>query len=121
MLAEKSIRIILNGYKKLECQGTESYSDLFESFLLASNYVNTSLANVNQNIIEDKNIKFNIENGKEYEYISNSLKECLSEVIDNEESLKFGDLLSLILDCDKNHIYDALVGILKKVVFEQVN
>ena len=120
IMTEKSIRIILNGYKKLECDGTGYYSDLFESFLLASNYVNTSFANFNQSRIEDRNMNFDLcKDGKEYDYFLDFLRNCLITQTNNEIGLSFSDLLSKILECDKNHIYDALAGIIKKIVLEQ--
>lgn len=120
LFSEKSIRIILNGYKKLETEGKESYADLFEEFLLASNYINVAYSNINPKLIKKCNITCDfsqIQEGQGYRYFSDYLKQCLNGDMD-EDTLKFSDLMSRALECDKNNIYNTFIRILNNIMPE---
>lgn len=118
LFVEKSITIILNGYKKLQTEGKEYYIHLFEEFLLASNYINTALSNINQNLINKGNIIFNydiLQDGDKCKYLFDFLKNCLNTEID-ENSLRLSNLLSGILECSRDDVYDDLTGIYKNLI-----
>ncbi len=111
LFAEKSISIILNGYRKLEKEGREFYINLFEEFLLSNSYINIAYSNISQS--------FRKENHFMWDFFC--LSDYLNKYFDgnsSEDSLKFIDLMSRVLECDKDNVYEIFTGILRNIIPE---
>ncbi|WP_294404897.1 iron-containing alcohol dehydrogenase [uncultured Clostridium sp.] len=118
LFVEKSMSIILNGYKKLAAEGKEYYINLFEEFILASNYINTALSNINQNLINKADVILNyniLQDGDGCKYIFDFFKNFLISETD-VSSLRLSNLISGILQCSREDVYDNLTDIYKSIL-----
>ncbi|MGO5138380.1 iron-containing alcohol dehydrogenase [Clostridium butyricum] len=121
LFSERAIKIFLNGYKKIILDEEDCINLLFRDFLFASNYAGISLGNTGYGIIHSfgKNLSLNNKlTIKESNYIifTTVLRRYAKKLANTE---KLNRILSTLLNCNENKIYDELDNILNKIFYRK--
>lgn len=120
LFSEKAIKIILDGYKKLKFEGKQSYCNVAEDFPLAGNYSGIAISNTGYGMINligyNLSLRYDISQiDAEYAVFIDILRKY-AEVKSDNNIKKFNALITDLLDCSKDALYDELEKILNYIL-----
>lgn len=116
----KAIELIINGYKKIYKEGIEARSDMLEDFLIASNYSGIACSNTRMGMIHstyttmDTRGLLSIDKAKCIEFAN--VFEAYGKLKSNEEFKGLNQLLSRLLECDEQKVYEETEKLLNNLV-----
>ena len=121
LFSEMAVKIILNGYKKIESEGSNIYHSLLRNFLLAGNYTGISLSNTGAGILQDSVYKLadkydNISYADAEKLIFTTVLKKYEKISLNETMIKFRNIISSQLVCDENNIYYKIDELLDNIL-----
>lgn len=115
----KAIELIINGYKKIDKEGIEARNGMLEEFLIASNYSGIACSNTwvgihsTDNSIDIRGI-VSAEKAKCIEFTN--VFEAYGKLKSNEEFKELNKVLSCLLECDEQKVYEETEKLLNNLV-----